>query len=70
MCVWYLCVREASEYLIKVVSNWLTLIVDLCETILIGGPLRTQFDDVVVLVVIFIALFSHSIGFQIFDNLR
>ena len=34
------------------------------------GPLQTQFDDVVVLAVVFFALFSHSIGFQIFGNLK
>ena len=43
--------------------------------ILVGGPLWTQFDDVVVLavdflVVVFFALLSHSIGFQIFSNLK
>ena len=38
--------------------------------ILVGGPLRTQFDDVVVLAVVFFDLLSRSIGFQIFDNLK
>ena len=37
-------------------------------TILIGGPLWTQFDYVVVLAVVFFALLSRSIGFQIFGN--
>ena len=40
----------------KVVSNWLTLVADLYETILVGGTLWTQFDDVVVLAVVFFAL--------------
>ena len=51
-------------------SDWLILVADLCGTIHIGGPLWTQFDDVVVLVVVFFALFSRSIGFQIFSNLK
>ena len=37
---------------------------------LVGGPLRTQSDDVVVLAVGFFALLSRSIGFQIFGNLK
>ena len=41
-----------------------------CRTILVGEPLRTHFDDVVVLVVVFFALLSRSIGFQIFGNLK
>ena len=39
---------------------------DLCEIILVGGLLGTQFDDVVVLAVEFFALLSYSIGFQIY----
>ena len=51
-------------------SDWLTLVEDLCGTMLVGGPLWTQFDDVVVLAVVFSALISGSIGFQIFGNLK
>ena len=66
-CVRYLCVRRGSKYF-KVVSDWLNLVVDLYGTILVGGPLWTQYDDVVVLAVVFFALLSGSIGFQIFGN--
>ena len=59
MCVWYLCVRRGSKYF-KVVSDWLTLLADLCETILIGGLLLTQFDGVVVFAVVFFAMLSRS----------
>ena len=57
------------------VFDWFILVAVLCETILVGGPLWTQFDDVVVLAhkflaVVFFALFSRSIGFQIFGNLK
>ena len=69
VCVRYLCVRRGSKYF-KVVSDWLTLVADLCGTILVGGPLWTRFDDVVVLAVVFFALLSRSIGFQIFGNLK
>ena len=69
MCVWYLCVRRGSKYF-KVVSDWLTLVADLYGTILVDRPLWTQFDDVAVLAVVFFALFSCSIGFQIFGNLK
>ena len=65
VCVWYLCVCRGSKYY-KVVSDWLILDADLYGTILVGGPLRTQFDDVVVLAVAFFALLSRSTGFQIF----
>ena len=58
----YLCVRRGSKYF-TVVSDWLTLVADLYETILVGGLLWTQFDDVVVLA-------SRGIGFQIFGNLK
>ena len=58
-----------SKYF-KVVSDWLTLVTDLYEAILVGGPLWTQFDDAVVLEVVFFALLSCSIGFQIFGNLK
>ena len=68
MCVWYLCVHRGSTYF-NVVSNWLTLVADLYGTIIIGGPLWTQFD-VVVLEVVFFALLSRSIGFQILGNLN
>ena len=44
MCVWYLCVCRGSKYF-KVVSDWLILDAKLYRTILVGGPLRTQFDD-------------------------
>ena len=47
-----LCVRTGSKYF-RVVSDWLTLVADLCGTLLVGGPLWTQFDDVVVLAVAF-----------------
>ena len=40
------------------------------EPYLLAGPLWTQFDDVVVLAVVFFALLSYSIGFQIFGNLK
>ena len=70
MCLWYLCVRRRSKYF-KVVSDWLILVADLLYgTILVGGPLWTQFDDVVVLMVVCFALLSRSIGFQIFGNLK
>ena len=65
MCVWYLCVRRGSKYF-KVLSD--RLILD--GTMLVGGPLWTKFDDVVVLGVAFFALLSRSIGFQIFDNMK
>ena len=67
--MWYLCVCRGSKYF-EVASDWLTLVADLYGTILIGGPLWTQFDDAVVLAVVFFALFSRSIGFQIFGNLK
>ena len=67
--VWCLCVCRGSKYS-KVVSNWLILDADLYRTILIGGTLWTQFDDVVVLAVVFFALLSRSTGFQIFGNLK
>ena len=54
VCVWYLCVCRGSKYF-KIVSDWLTLVADLYGTILVGGPLWTQFDDVVVLAVVFFA---------------
>ena len=67
--MWYLCVRRGSKYFM-VVSDWLILVADLYGTILVGRPLWTQFDDVVVLAVVFFALLSRSIGFQIFGNLK
>ena len=66
--MWYLCVCRGSKYS-KVVSDWLILDADLYGTILVGGSFRTKFDDVVVLVVVFFALLSRSIVFQIFGNL-
>ena len=48
--MWYLYARRGSKYF-KVVSDSLTLVADLCRTILVGGPLWTQFNDVVVLAV-------------------
>ena len=69
VCVWYVCVCRGSKYF-KVVSDWSTLVADLYGTILVGRPLWIQFDDVVVLAVVYFALLSHSIGFQIFGNLR
>ena len=59
----------------KVISDWLTLVEDLCGAILIGGPLWTHFDDAVVLAfqflaVVFFALISCRIGFQICGNLK
>ena len=69
MCVGYLCVCRVPKYS-KVVSDWLILDVDLYGTMLVGGPLRTQFDGAVVLAVVFFALLSRSIGFQIFGNLK
>ena len=57
--MWYLCVRRRLKYF-KVVSDWLTLVADLYETILVGRPFWTQFDDVVVLMVVFFALLSRS----------
>ena len=68
MCVWYLFVSRGTKYF-EVVSVWLISDSDLYGTIFIGGPLRTHCDDVV-LAVVFFALLSHSIGFQIFGNLK
>ena len=67
VCIYVFC--KGSKYF-KVVSDWLILDMDLYGTILIGRPLRNQFDDVVVLVVVFLALLSYRIGFQIFGNLK
>ena len=64
-----LCVCRGSKYS-EVVPDWLILNSDLYRTIHDCGPMRTQFDDVVVLVVVFFALFSRSIGFEIFGNLK
>ena len=65
--MWYLCVCRGSKYF-KIVSDSLILDAGLYGTILVGRPLRTQFDDIVVLAVVFFALLSRSIGFQIFKN--
>ena len=62
-------VRKGSKYF-KVVSDWFTFVVVLYETILCGGPFWTQSDNDAVLVVVFFALLSRSIGFQIFGNLK
>ena len=67
--MWYRCVHRGSKYF-KVVSDWLTLVAVLFGTILVGGHLCTQSDDVVVLAVVFFALLSHSICFEIFGNLK
>ena len=67
--MWYLCICRGSKYF-KVVSDWLTLVADLYGTILVDGPLWTQFDDVVVLAVVFFDLLSRSIGFEMFGNLK
>ena len=67
VCVWYLCVCRGSKYS-KVVSDWLILDANLYGTILVCRPLQTQFDDVVVLAVVFFALLSCSFGFQILGN--
>ena len=42
-----MCVHRGSKYF-KVVSDWLALVSDLYRTILVGGPLWTQFDDAVI----------------------
>ena len=68
MCVWYLCVCRGSKYF-KVVSDWLISDADLYGTILVGGPLRTQCDDVVVLAVVFFALLSRGMLFHSKINL-
>ena len=67
--MWYLCVCRGWKYF-KVVSDWLISDADLYGIILVGRPLRTQCDDVVVLEVVFFASLSRSIGFQIFGNLK
>ena len=54
----------------EVVSDWLILDADLYGTMLVGEALRTQFDDVVVLAVVFFPLLSCSSCFQIFGNLK
>ena len=64
-----LCVCRGSKYS-EVVPDWLILDSDLYGTIHNCGPLRIQCDDVVVLAVVFFALFSRSIGFQMFGNLK
>ena len=64
-----LCVCRGSKYS-EVVPDWLILNSDLYGTIHDCGPLRTQFNDVVVLAVVFFALFSRSIGFQMFGKLE
>ena len=61
MCVWYLCACRGSKHF-KVVSDWLTLVADLYGTVLVGRPLWTQSDDVVVLAVVFFALFLVVLG--------
>ena len=60
-------VSTGSKYY-KVISDWLILDADLYGTILIDGPLRTQFVDV--FTVVFFALLSRSIGFEIYGNLK
>ena len=56
VCVRCLCVRRGSTYF-KVDSDWLTLVADLSGTILVGRPLWTQYDVVVLAVVFFALLF-------------
>ena len=46
----------------------MTMMMLLCGTILVDRPLWTQFDDVVILAVVFFALLSRSIGFQMFGS--
>ena len=60
-------VSKGSKYY-KVISDWLILDANLYRTILVGGCLRTQFVDV--LAVVFFALLTRSIGFEIFGNLK
>ena len=67
MYVVFICLQRIKYF--KVVSDWLTSVADLYGTTLVDGSLWTQFDDVAVLAVVFFALLSHSIGFQIFGNL-
>ena len=64
-----ICVSRGFKYF-KAVSDRLTLVADQCGTILVGGPVWTQFDDVVVLTVVFFDLLSRGIGFHIFGNLN
>ena len=68
VCFVFMCSQRIENF--KVFSDWSTLIADMYGTILAGGALWTQFDDVVVLAVLFFALLSNSIGFQIFGNLK
>ena len=63
VCVWYLYLCRGSKYF-KVISDWLISDADLYGTIFVSEPLRTQCDDVVVLVVVFFALLFRSIGMQ------
>ena len=69
MCVCGIYVFAEDQYL-KIVSEWLILDAELYGIILVSGPLRTQIDDVVVLAVVFFALLSRSVGFQIFGYLK
>ena len=74
-CVCGIYVFTADRNIFKVVSDWLTLAAYLCKTILVGGPLWTQFDNVVVLaveslVVVFFTLLFLGIGFQRFGNMK
>ena len=67
MCVWYSCACRGSKYF-KVVFDWLISFAGLCEIIL-GGLMWTQFGDVVVLAVEFLAVVffvspTRRIGFQ------
>ena len=40
-----------TDVLAEVIYDWLILDVDLYRTILVGGPLQTQFNDLIVLAV-------------------
>ena len=70
MCVCGTYVLAEDRNIFQVASDWSTLFADLYGTILVGGPLWTQFDDAVVLTVVVFALLSRSIGFQILGNLK
>ena len=61
MCVCRIYVFAEDQNIIRFVSDLLTLVADLYETILVCGPLWTQFDDAVVLAVVFFASLFHSI---------
>ena len=41
VCVWHECVRRGSKYF-KVVSDWLTLVADLCGTIPVEHMINSE----------------------------